>query len=292
MTRQKEQSLPTHHHPQIAPPNTRVSNLPVPIPHVFLILGRRNDGDKEDSRSLYIIIHAQLPTRPILSLSCLPLPISHVFLISGRWSDGGQGRQPVPPHHHQQAAQLPTPPPPRRLLPCLPLPRSHVFLISGRWSDRGQGRQPLPSHHHTQAAQLPARAAAPPPQRQVYLRWPHPVHGGQTAALQGADQGAAAEDADDRAATGHSGGLHRQDEHTGPRQARTWQVEYFFLKRMSAFFLGSWGMNRSAWQTNCVNRESALDSFPISPEKCFQQRPCLEFSEKSCTLKFPTLTGT
>ena len=44
---------------------------------------------------------------------------------------------------------------------------------------------------------------------------------------------------------------------------------------MSVFFLGSWGMNRSAGQTSRVNREAVLvwfvylryDSYPMNPEK-------------------------
>ena len=44
---------------------------------------------------------------------------------------------------------------------------------------------------------------------------------------------------------------------------------------MSGFFLCSWGMNRSAGQTNRLNREAVLgrffvprfDSFPMNPEK-------------------------
>ena len=67
---------------------------------------------------------------------------------------------------------------------------------------------------------------------------------------------------------------------------------------MNVFFLGSWGMNRSAGQTNRVNREavlvrfvcSALRFIPHEPRKkdthslylqCFQQRLFLKFSEKS-----------
>ena len=67
---------------------------------------------------------------------------------------------------------------------------------------------------------------------------------------------------------------------------------------MSVFFLGSWGMNRSAGQTNRVNREavlvrfvcSALDSFPMNPENKtlipyiynvsnIEQGPFLKFSD-------------
>ena len=66
---------------------------------------------------------------------------------------------------------------------------------------------------------------------------------------------------------------------------------------MSVFFLGSWGMNRSAGQTNRVNREAVLERFvcsalrfiPHEPRKkdthslylqCFQQGPFLKFSDK------------
>ena len=77
---------------------------------------------------------------------------------------------------------------------------------------------------------------------------------------------------------------------------------------MSVFFLGSWGMNRNAGQTNRVNREaflvrfvcSALRFIPREPRKkthslylqCFQQRPFLKFSEKSYKFKTPMVTGT
>ena len=70
------------------------------------------------------------------------------------------------------------------------------------------------------------------------------------------------------------------------------------IKEWVSFFLGSWGMNRSAGQTNRVNREavlgwfvcSALRFIPHEPRKkdthslylqCFQQRHFLKFSEKS-----------
>ena len=36
------------------------------------------------------------------------------------------------------------------------------------------------------------------------------------------------------------------------------------IKEWVSFFLGSWGMNRRAGQTNRVNR---YDSFPMNPEK-------------------------
>ena len=45
------------------------------------------------------------------------------------------------------------------------------------------------------------------------------------------------------------------------------------IKEWVSFFLGSWGMNRSAGQTNRVNREvgrfvcSALRFIPYEPEK-------------------------
>ena len=66
---------------------------------------------------------------------------------------------------------------------------------------------------------------------------------------------------------------------------------------MSVFFLGSWEMNRSAGQTNRVNREAVLVRFvcsslrfiPHEPRKkdthslylqCFQQRLVLKLSKK------------
>ena len=76
-----------------------------------------------------------------------------------------------------------------------------------------------------------------------------------------------------------------------------------------SFFLGSWEMNRSAEQTNRVNREdrSSRDlfvphcgSFPMNREKkdthslylqCLQQRPLLKFSEQSKKFKFPAEIG-
>ena len=77
---------------------------------------------------------------------------------------------------------------------------------------------------------------------------------------------------------------------------------------MNVFFLRSWGMNRSAGQMNRVNREADIGRFfcsslrfiPNEPRKkhsllylqCFQQRPFLEFSEKSYIFKTPTVTGT
>ena len=74
---------------------------------------------------------------------------------------------------------------------------------------------------------------------------------------------------------------------------------------MSVFFLGSWEMNRSAEQTNRVNREAVLVRFVCSalrfishePRKkdthslylqCLQQRFLLKFSEQSKKLKFPS----
>ena len=78
----------------------------------------------------------------------------------------------------------------------------------------------------------------------------------------------------------------------------------FTIKEWVSFFLGSWGMNRSAGQTNHVNREavlgwfvcSALRFIPHEPRKkdahslylqCFQQGLFLKFSEKSYWFKFP-----
>ena len=96
-----------------------------------------------------------------------------------------------------------------------------------------------------------------------------------------------------------------------------------------SFFLGSWEMNRSAEQTNRVNREAVLvrfvcsalrfisheprkkdrssrdlfvphcESFPLNREKdthslylqCLQQRPLLKFSEQSKKFKFPAEIG-
>ena len=81
-----------------------------------------------------------------------------------------------------------------------------------------------------------------------------------------------------------------------------------YLRNECLFFLGSWGMNRSAGQTNRVNREavlvrfvcSALRFIPHEPRKkdthslylqCVQQRPFLKFSEKSYKFKISTVMG-
>ena len=75
-----------------------------------------------------------------------------------------------------------------------------------------------------------------------------------------------------------------------------------------SFFLSSWEMNRSAEQTNRVNREAVLVRFVCSalrfishePRKqeshflylqCLQQRSLLRFSEKSKKFKFPSEIG-
>ena len=77
---------------------------------------------------------------------------------------------------------------------------------------------------------------------------------------------------------------------------------------MSVFFLGSWEMNRSAEQTNRVNREAVLVRFVCSalrfishePRKkdthslylqCLQQKSLLKFSERSKKFKFPSEIG-
>ena len=84
-----------------------------------------------------------------------------------------------------------------------------------------------------------------------------------------------------------------------------WSV-WLFIKEWVSFFLGSWDMNRSAEQTNRVNREVVLVRFVCSalrfishePRKkdthslylqCLQQRPLLKFSEQS--IKFPAEIG-
>ena len=85
--------------------------------------------------------------------------------------------------------------------------------------------------------------------------------------------------------------------------------KYFDLfKEWVSFFLGSWDMNRSAEQTNRVNREAVLVRFVCSalrfishePRKkdthslylqCLQQRPLLKFSEQSKKFKFPAEIG-
>ena len=76
-----------------------------------------------------------------------------------------------------------------------------------------------------------------------------------------------------------------------------------------SFFLGSWGMNRSVGQTNCVNREAVLGRFvcsalrfiPHEPREkdthslylqCFQQGPFLKFSDQRFKFKIPTAAGT
>ena len=101
----------------------------------------------------------------------------------------------------------------------------------------------------------------------------------------------------------------------------------FFMEWVS-FFLGSWEMNRSAEQTNRVNRFEPndlfvphCDSFPMNREKkiavhaiclfrtaihlpwtekkdthslylqCLQQRPLLKFSEQSMKFKIPAEIG-
>ena len=80
------------------------------------------------------------------------------------------------------------------------------------------------------------------------------------------------------------------------------------IKEWVSFFLGSWDMNRSAEQTNRVNREAVLVRFVCSalrfishePRKkdthslylqCLQQRPLLKFSEQSKKFKFPAEIG-
>ena len=82
----------------------------------------------------------------------------------------------------------------------------------------------------------------------------------------------------------------------------------YLLKDWVSFFLGSWDMNRSAEQTNRVNREAVLVRFVCSalrfishePRKkdthslylqCLQQRPLLKFSEQSKKFKFPAEIG-
>ena len=78
---------------------------------------------------------------------------------------------------------------------------------------------------------------------------------------------------------------------------------------MSVFFLGSWGMNRSAGQTNRVNRDAVLDRFVCSALRFIphehrkkktlipymynasNQGPFLKFSEKNYKFKIPTVTG-
>ena len=42
---------------------------------------------------------------------------------------------------------------------------------------------------------------------------------------------------------------------------------------MSVFFLGSWGMNRSAGQTNRVNREAVLGRFVCSALRFIPHEP-------------------
>ena len=83
---------------------------------------------------------------------------------------------------------------------------------------------------------------------------------------------------------------------------------YRLFKEWVSFFLGSWDMNRSAEQTNRVNREAVLVRFVCSalrfishePRKkdthslylqCLQQRPLLKFSEQSKKFKFPAEIG-
>ena len=46
-----------------------------------------------------------------------------------------------------------------------------------------------------------------------------------------------------------------------------------FIKGMSIFFLGSLGMNRSAGQTNRVNREAVLGRFVCSALRCILHEP-------------------
>ena len=86
-----------------------------------------------------------------------------------------------------------------------------------------------------------------------------------------------------------------------------WNLQHIF-KEWVSFFLGSWDMNRSAEQTNRVNREAVLVRFVCSalrfishePRKkdthslylqCLQQRPLLKFSEQSKKFKFPAEIG-
>ena len=64
---------------------------------------------------------------------------------------------------------------------------------------------------------------------------------------------------------------------------------------MSVFFLGSWGMNQTAGQTNCVNCEAEPNKIDIHSLFIFtmlQQRPFLNFSEKSYKIKTPAVMAT
>ena len=80
------------------------------------------------------------------------------------------------------------------------------------------------------------------------------------------------------------------------------------LKEWVSFFLGSWEMNRSAEQTNRVNREAVLVRFVCSALRfisheprqkdthslylqCLQQKSLLKFSERSKKFKFPSEIG-
>ena len=85
--------------------------------------------------------------------------------------------------------------------------------------------------------------------------------------------------------------------------------EKYTFKEWVSFFLGSWWMNRSAGQTNRVNREAVLGRFvcsalrfiPHEPRKkdthslylqCFQLRSFLKLSKKSYKFKISAVTGT
>ena len=63
--------------------------------------------------------------------------------------------------------------------------------------ERGQGRQPVSARDGAQAELWCAGLARAAAVRNLHLRRPHPVHGGQTEADQGADEGETAEDAPD-----------------------------------------------------------------------------------------------
>ena len=84
-----------------------------------------------------------------------------------------------------------------------------------------------------------------------------------------------------------------------------WLRYIAYLTNECQFFLGAWGMNRSAEQTTRFSGDLFVpryDSFPMNPEKkdthslylqCFQQRrPYLKFSELSYKFEITTVTST
>ena len=96
----------------------------------------------------------------------------------------------------------------------------------------------------------------------------------------------------------------------GRRVKKSWYKTHWLypIKEWVSFFLGSWGMNRSAGQTNRVNREAVLGRFvcsalrfiPHEPRKkdthslylqCFKPRTLSKLLRENYKFKIPTVTG-